>query len=184
MTGSTHPEDDDGFAKALFVASSAERDIRDVLSEADAMKDKPVSFADIAECLSNPGSEVARRVTELSATRPDVGAAVAALASRIAIDHMPAVAAASDGALSVRETDSFRLRLETPYERDDFIYLIVERLDDGREMPRLVIGIPDTGNPVMQALPESDESGIQLMLPTGSPFLHLFRDPDSRFLLA
>ena len=184
MIGSKHPEDDDGFAKALFVASSAERNIRHVLSEADGMQDKPVSFADIAECLSHPESAVARRVTELLATRPDVGAAVAALASRIAIDHMPAVAAASDGALSVRETDSFRLRLEAPEERDDFMYLIVERLDDGRDMPRLVIGIPDIGNPVLQTLPENDESDIQLMLPTDSPFLYLFRDPDSRFLLA
>tara|TARA_E500000318_G_scaffold8689_1_gene8124 strand:+ start:2218 stop:2772 length:555 start_codon:yes stop_codon:yes gene_type:complete len=184
MTEPKLPGDDDGFAKALFAASSADRDIRLWLSGLAEAEDKPVPFAAVVQCLEDPESTTGRRVMEMAASRPDVREAVTMLASRFALGHLPAVAAASDGGLTVRETDVFRMRLEAAYEADGLAYFIVERLDDGSDMPRLVIGIPEAGAPVMRALPEATDGGVQLMLPPDDPFLLLFRDPDSRFLLA
>lgn len=184
MTDPKLPGDDDEFAKALFAASSADRDIRLWLSEGAEAEDKPVPFAAFVQCLADPESATGRRVMEMAARRPDVRATLMTLAKRFTLGHFPAVAAASDGALAVRETDVFRMRLEAAYDADGLAYFIVERLDDGSEMPRLAIGIPEAGEPVMRALPESADSGVQLMLPSDDPFLHLFRDPDSRFLLA
>jgi hypothetical protein len=184
MTEPKLPGDDDGFARALFTASSADRDIRLWLSEAAEAEDKPVPFAAFVQCLADPESVTGRRVMEMAARRPDVRATLMTLASRFALGHLPAVAAAIDGALAVRETDAFRMRLEAAYDAGGLAYFIVERLDDGSEMPRLAIGIPEAGEPVMQALPESADGGVELMLPSDDPFLHLFRDPDSRFLLA
>lgn len=189
MTEPKLPGDDDGFAKALFAASSADRDIRLWLSEvAEAggagAEAKPVPFAAFVQCLADPGSDTGRRVMEMAARRVDVRTALTTLASRFALGHLPAVAAASDGGLAVRETDAFRMRLEAAYDADSLAYFIVERLDEGSDMPRLAIGIPEAGETVMRALPESADGGVQLMLPSDDPFLHLFRDPDSRFLLA
>ncbi len=189
MTQPKLPGDDDGFAKALFAASSADRDLRlrlSEISEAEApdSEDKPVPFAAFVQCLSDPESATGQRVMEMASRRPNVRAALTKLASRFALGHLPAVAAASDGDLAVRETDVFRMRLEGAYASDGLTYFIVERLDDGNDMPRLAIGIPEKGEPVAQVLPESSDSGIQLMLPSDAPFLHLFRNPDSRILLA
>ena len=184
MTEPKRPGDDDGFAKALFVASSAERDIHHLLSEAAATEEKPLPFAAFVEFLSNPEGAEGRRVMDMAASRPEVREAVTKLTGRFALGQMPAVAAASDGTLTVREADAFRMRLEAAYEADNFVYFILERLDDGSDMPRLAIGIPDTGEPVMQVLPESADGSVQLMLPSDDPFLQLLRDPDSRFLLA
>ena len=156
------------------------------MAEADDVtaENKPVPFAAIVQCLADPESATGMRVMEMAAHREDVRTGLMTLASRFALGHMPAVAAASDGALTVRETDGFRMRLEAAYENDSLAYFIVERLDESGGMPRLAIGIPETGVAVMQPLPESTDGGIQLMLPSDTPFLHLFRDPDSRFLLA
>lgn len=189
MTEPKLPGDDDGFAKALFAASSADRDIRLWLSEiseagAAEAEDKPVPFAAFVQCLADPQSVPGKRVMVMAARRPDVRTALMTLASRFALGHLPAVAAASDGALEKRETDAFRMRLEAAYDADGVMYFIVERLDDGSDMPRLAIGISDKGEPVMRALPEAIDGGVQLMLPPDDPFLLLFRDPDSRFLLA
>lgn len=189
MTEQKLPGDDDGFAKALFSASSADRDIRLWLSgaaegEAADAEDKPVPFAALVQCLADPESVSGRRVMEMAARRPDVRTALTTLGRRFALGHFPAVAAASDGALAVRETDTFRMRLEAAYENGGLAYFIVERLDEGSDMPRLVIGTPEAGETVVRALPESADGAIQLMLPSDDPFLHLFRDPDSRFLLA
>lgn len=189
MTEAKRPEDDDGFAKALFTASSADRDIRLWLSESPEAEDtgagdKPLSFAAFVQCLADPESATGRRVMDMATRRADVRVALMALVHRFALGHLPAVAAASDGALAVRETDAFRMRLEAAYETGGVAYFIVERLDEGSDMPRLVIGLPEAGETVMRALPESADGGIQLMLPSDDPLLHLFRDPDSRFLLA
>ncbi|MEP3112254.1 hypothetical protein [Nisaea sp.] len=184
MTQPKLPEDDDGFAKALFVASSADRDINLWLSEAAEAEDKPVPFAAFVQCLADPDSATGLRVMELAARRSDVRTTLMALARRFALGHLPAVAAASDGSLAVRETDAFRMRLEAAYGAGGLAYFIVERLDDESDMPRIAIGMPEAGEPVMRSLPESADGGVQLMLPSDDPFLHVFRDPDSRFLLA
>lgn len=181
------PADAEPFARALFVAASIARDLRSGLDESlkgRAENAGPVSFADLVQCLSDPDSADGRRTLEAASRLPEIGTALATLAHRFALADLPAVAAASDGALSMREAGDFRMRVEQSLEASGPVYLIVERLVDGGEMPRLAIGLPQEGEPVMLALPQGDDGMVQLLLDADAPLLRLFGDPDSRVLLA
>lgn len=180
----TRVPDTDPFAEALFVASSLSCDLRHRLlrpaREADPGR---IAFSEAAQCMADPGSPVGRQVLEAARRRPEIGSALAMLAQRFALADMPAVAAASDGTYAIRQAGDFLMRVEQSLQIGGPAYLVIQRAVEGT-MPRLVVGIPEAGSPVMHVLPESEDGTIQLLLEAEAALLQLLRDPDCRFLLA
>lgn len=166
-------------ARDLFAAISLARDLR------AAVADTPerTGIADLAHSLLNPRSPGAGAVLDSALDDPEMAATLAALARRIAVAEFPAVAAASSGDIDMREQEGASLRLLPSHETGGPVYLFVEQPGGSTDRPRLLVGVPPEGVPVIAALPDRAAGSVQLLLDPDAPLLDVFRNPDSRFYL-
>lgn len=172
---------DDPFAKAIFSAASAARDLRQAAAATAPVRS---AFPDLCLCLLEPGQPGAEQTLEVALSRLETKDLAEALITRLCVADFPAVAAASSGAIERREQAGFRLRLIPSLDPAGPLYLLIEQLDAGAGRPTLLVGLSaDGATSAVARLPEGNAFPLQLMFDVHALIPRLFRDPDSRFYL-
>ena len=105
------------------------------------------------------------------------------LLAKVAINHLPEVAAASSGEIEVRETDQCRIRMEPSRAEPDQIYLIVELTDQAAPLPRVLFTCTSDDRSARIDLPKGRNGVIQVLIDRTAPIVNNLRDHNAEVYL-
>ena len=162
-----------GPARDIFVALSA---MDDLLDEAAPPR---VGFADMYSIATQPDVVPDDTFQALLRNDETFRRGFYRLLEKVAVTHLPAVAAASDGAVASREAGGIRVHLQESAADPAQIYVIVERLDESAEMPSLLMAETATGTLHKLPLPDAVDGMSQVLLDGDTPIVQALRDAAS-----
>lgn len=129
------------------------------------------------------GQDRDHEVARVLDANPRLRADLRVLLAKVALNHLPEVAAASSGELDVRETDQCRIRFEPSRAEPDQVYLIVELVDRSAPMPSVLFTCTADDRSDRIDLPEGRDGVIQLLLDRSAPVLESLRDHNAEVYL-
>jgi hypothetical protein len=174
MTASDHADDIAGRADRLYAARSA-------LAEA-APASSRLGIAEIIGFLNDPARSLSMAEQRALFANPKLRADYRRLKAQVAVAELPALAAASDGAVSARRFEGGTVNVH-PSRVPGQIYVVL-RFSWPRDSPRTMLLEGAEGELVKRALPPADPNGelmivLNRAIASDRDFLRLISDPTS-----